>query len=54
VAGSALVFLALLGAVAARAGGAPPVRAALRVTLWGAFAMAVTAAVGALFGTVVG
>jgi VIT1/CCC1 family predicted Fe2+/Mn2+ transporter len=54
VAGSALVFLALLGAVAARAGGAPPVRAALRVTLWGALAMAVTAAVGALFGTVVG
>jgi VIT1/CCC1 family predicted Fe2+/Mn2+ transporter len=53
VAGSALVFLALLGAVAARAGGAPPVRAALRVTLWGALAMAVTAAVGALFGTVV-
>jgi VIT1/CCC1 family predicted Fe2+/Mn2+ transporter len=54
VAGSALVFLALLGAVAARAGGAPPARAALRVTLWGALAMAVTAAVGALFGTVVG
>lgn len=48
-----LVFLAVLGALAARAGGAPVFKAALRVTFWGALAMAITAAVGALFGTVV-
>ena len=53
VAGSSLVFLATLGAVAARAGGAPAVRGAWRVTFWGALAMAITAAVGALFGTAV-
>jgi VIT1/CCC1 family predicted Fe2+/Mn2+ transporter len=53
VAGSSLVFLATLGAVAARTGGAPAVRAAWRVTFWGALAMAITAAVGALFGTAV-
>jgi len=51
---ASLVFLALLGAVGARAGGAPVLRATLRVTFWGALAMALTAAVGALFGTVVG
>jgi VIT1/CCC1 family predicted Fe2+/Mn2+ transporter len=50
VAGSSLFFLALLGSVAARAGGSPVVRAALRVTFWGALAMALTAGVGALFG----
>jgi VIT1/CCC1 family predicted Fe2+/Mn2+ transporter len=45
-----LVFLALLGGMGARAGGAPVKRGAIRVTFWGALAMAVTAAVGALFG----
>ena len=50
VAGSSLVFLAVLGAIAARAGGANPVTGAARVTFWGALAMAVTAGVGALFG----
>jgi VIT1/CCC1 family predicted Fe2+/Mn2+ transporter len=49
---AALVFLALLGSFAARAGGANMVTAAARVTFWGAIAMAVTAGVGALFGTV--
>lgn len=50
VSGSSLVFLALLGSVAARAGGAPVISAAWRVTFWGALAMALTAGVGALFG----
>ena len=50
VAVTALVFLVLLGAVAACAGGAPVLPAALRVGLLGALAMAVTAAVGAAFG----
>ena len=50
---TALAFLATLGAVAARAGGAPVVRAAIRVTFWGALAMAATAAIGELFGTIV-
>lgn len=45
-----LVFLALLGGIAAHAGGAPLSRGALRVTFWGALAMALTAAVGSLFG----
>jgi len=49
-----LVCLAGLGALAARAGGASPITGATRVLLWGALAMAVTAAVGALFGTVTG
>jgi VIT1/CCC1 family predicted Fe2+/Mn2+ transporter len=53
VAGSSLVFLAALGAVAGRAGGASAVKGASRVTFWGALAMAITAAVGALFGTAV-
>ena len=47
---SSLVFLALLGALAARAGGSSMLRAAVRVTFWGALAMALTAGVGALFG----
>lgn len=51
VAGTSLVFLALLGAVAARAGGAPPIVGAARVTFWGALAMAITAGTGALIGT---
>ena len=50
VAGSAILFLALLGVVAARTGGAPVVAAAARVTFWGALAMGLTAGVGALFG----
>ena len=52
VAGTSLVFLALLGGLAARAGGAGVLVGALRVTFWGALAMAVTAGVGSLFGTV--
>jgi VIT1/CCC1 family predicted Fe2+/Mn2+ transporter len=51
VAGTSLVFLALLGGLAARAGGARVSLGAMRVTFWGAFAMAATAGVGALFGT---
>lgn len=48
-----LVTLAILGALAARAGGAGMTKGALRVTFWGALAMAATMGVGALFGTVV-
>ena len=51
VSGTSLVFLALLGALAARAGGAGVTVGAMRVTFWGALAMALTAGVGALFGT---
>jgi VIT1/CCC1 family predicted Fe2+/Mn2+ transporter len=51
VAGSSLVFLAALGAVAARMGGASAAKGAWRVAFWGALAMAITAAVGSLFGT---
>jgi vacuolar iron transporter family protein len=50
VSGASLVFLALLGAVGAKAGGANVLRATIRVTFWGALAMALTAGVGALFG----
>ncbi|HEY1760059.1 MAG TPA: VIT family protein [Bryobacteraceae bacterium] len=50
VAGTSLVFLAMLGGLAARAGGARVMVGALRVTFWGALAMAVTAGVGAAFG----
>jgi VIT1/CCC1 family predicted Fe2+/Mn2+ transporter len=50
VAGMSLVFLAMLGALAARAGGAPVMRGGLRVTFWGAIAMLATAIVGRLFG----
>ena len=53
VSGTSLVFLALLGAIAAKAGGAGLVAGAWRVTFWGALAMAITAGVGALFGAVV-
>lgn len=49
VAGSAIVFLVLLGALAARAGGARVLPSVLRVSFWGALAMGLTAAVGALF-----
>ena len=48
-----LVFLGVLGAIAARAGGAPVVKAASRVVFWGALAMALTAGVGRLFGVTV-
>jgi VIT1/CCC1 family predicted Fe2+/Mn2+ transporter len=51
--GSSLIFLVVLGVLAARAGGAPVMRSAVRVAFWGALAMGLTAAVGALFGTVV-
>jgi VIT1/CCC1 family predicted Fe2+/Mn2+ transporter len=50
VAGAALLCLALLGALAARTGGAPVWRAVARVTFWGALAMGITAGVGAAFG----
>ena len=50
VASASLAFLALLGGVAARAGGAPMVRGAVRVTFWGVAAMTLTALVGRLFG----
>jgi VIT1/CCC1 family predicted Fe2+/Mn2+ transporter len=51
VSGTSLLFLALLGALAARAGGAALLPGATRVTFWGALAMGITAGVGALFGT---
>jgi len=49
---ASLLFLALLGGVGARAGGARVLKPVLRVTFWGAIAMALTAGVGALFGVV--
>ncbi|HZZ31785.1 MAG TPA: VIT family protein [Phenylobacterium sp.] len=52
VAVGSLVFLALLGAVGAKAGGSNILRATVRVTFWGALAMAVTAGIGKLFGVV--
>jgi vacuolar iron transporter family protein len=52
VSGTSLVFLALLGGLAARTGGAGVTMGAIRVTFWGALAMALTAGVGSLFGTV--
>ncbi len=51
VAGVSLIFLAVLGGVAAQAGGARVIVGALRVLLWGAFAMVLTAAAGSLFGS---
>jgi VIT1/CCC1 family predicted Fe2+/Mn2+ transporter len=51
VSGTSLLFLALLGGLAAHAGGAGVKLGAIRVTFWGALAMAATAGVGALFGT---
>lgn len=53
VSGTSLVFLVLLGAFAARAGGAHAGRGAFRVAFWGALAMAITAGVGSIFGAVV-
>lgn len=51
VTGTSLVFLALLGILAARVGGAPIIKSTIRVTFWGALAMGLTALVGSLFGT---
>ena len=53
VAGGSLVFLALLGGIAARVGGANAAVGAARVTFWGALAMGLTAAIGSLFATIV-
>lgn len=54
VSAASLVFLAILGALGAWAGQAPMLRAVVRVTFWGAFAMAATIAIGSLLGTTVG
>jgi vacuolar iron transporter family protein len=53
VSAGSLGFLALLGAIGARAGGANILRATLRVTFWGALALGITAGIGKLFGTVI-
>lgn len=53
VAVGSLLFLAILGAVGARAGGAGLLKPTVRVTFWGAFAMGLTAGIGAVFGKVV-
>ena len=50
---ASLAFLALLGAIGARSGGANVLRATMRVSFWGALAMALTAGIGSIFGTVV-
>jgi len=52
IAAGAIIFLAVLGMVGAKAGGAPLLKPALRVTFWGALAMVATALIGRLFGTV--
>jgi vacuolar iron transporter family protein len=54
VAIATLLFLAVLGATGARLGGAPLLRATVRVLFWGAVALGVTAAIGAIFGTTIG
>jgi len=53
VSGTSLAFLAILGGAAARAGGARVLMGAARVTFWGALAMALTAGIGSLVGTIV-
>lgn len=53
VAASSLLFLAILGGLAARAGGAIVTVGSARVTFWGALAVGITAAVGAIFGTII-
>ncbi len=53
VAVASLIFLALLGAIGAKAGGADVLKASVRVTFWGAFAMVLTAGIGALVGMAV-
>ena len=50
---ASLIFLGVLGAIGAKAGGADIIRATARVTFWGALAMAATAGIGAVFGTIV-
>ena len=52
IGGASLMFLVLLGAVSAQAGGAPVLKASVRVAFWGVLAMAITAGVGKLFGAV--
>lgn len=52
VSGTSLIFLAILGGIAARVGGASVTLGAMRVTFWGALAMGLTAGVGALFGVI--
>lgn len=54
VSAASLLFLAMLGALGAWAGNAPMLRPVIRVTFWGAMAMAVTIAIGSLLGTAVG
>jgi VIT1/CCC1 family predicted Fe2+/Mn2+ transporter len=53
VSSASLIYLAFLGAVGAKAGGADMFRATVRVTFWGALAMAVTAGIGLLIGKAV-
>ncbi|MGV8954844.1 MAG: VIT1/CCC1 transporter family protein, partial [Cypionkella sp.] len=53
VSAGALAFLAVLGALGAKVGGAPVLRATARVVFWGAFALALTAGIGRLFGAIV-
>jgi len=53
IAATSLVFLAALGVLAARAGGADPLVSATRVTFWGALALGITAGVGKMFGAAV-
>jgi VIT1/CCC1 family predicted Fe2+/Mn2+ transporter len=53
VSATSLVFLATLGGLAAGAGGASTMRGVIRVTFWGALAMAITALIGRIFGTTV-
>jgi VIT1/CCC1 family predicted Fe2+/Mn2+ transporter len=53
VSAGSLFGLALLGAVGAQAGGAPPLKAAVRVTFWGVLAMALTAGIGRLVGAAI-
>jgi VIT1/CCC1 family predicted Fe2+/Mn2+ transporter len=50
IAGASLLFLVSLGVLSARLGGAPIVKAAVRVAFWGALAMGITAGIGAIFG----
>jgi VIT1/CCC1 family predicted Fe2+/Mn2+ transporter len=52
VSAASLGFLALLGAIGAKAGGANILRATIRVTFWGALALGITAGIGKLFGTI--
>jgi VIT1/CCC1 family predicted Fe2+/Mn2+ transporter len=49
---ASLIFLAVLGAWSARMAGAQPLRPTARIVFWGAVAMAITAAAGAVFGAV--